>query len=179
MQDIKQQHRALLLLFATLMIGQLILAVVLYFLTNKPQSTDYTVFRLLIPVLTLLMIITTQWYYRYEMRKRKPRLRSLKQNDQILDTRSENYSLSEIENWFNDFQYLKKVQIYTVFIFNIFVLLLWLLTNSPYYFLYFFIGMAYFALINPFLVNFYSDFNLNENEIKLIENRIIMDDQTR
>jgi len=171
-QYIKQEYRALLLLFASLIIGQLILAVVLYFFIDQSQLTDHLFFRLLVPALIASAIIGSRLFYRHKIKHLKSNLRSIDNSNEILDIQEENFSTREIADWFSEFKQLKSIQIYAITGCNIIALLAWLFTHSPHYFLYFFIGMTYFALVNPFMVNFYKDFKITEKEKNRIENQL-------
>ncbi len=169
MQHIKNQYRALLLQFATFIIGQLILAVVLYFFIDPSKPMDNAFFRLTIPVLLISSIFVSQLYYKYNVRQLTSNLRSIENSLDVLDAQAENYSPREITDWFRSFKFLKTVQLYIIVGCNGIALIALMLTSTPHYFLYFFIGMTYFALVNPFITNFYKDFNLTENEKKLVE----------
>jgi len=170
-QNVKNQYRALLLLFASLIIGQLILAMVLYFLLGFSKPIVPSFYQFFGPILLLFGMLWSRVYYNYKVRQLKSNLRTIN-NSEILDVQEENFSTREITNWFSQFKFLKTVQLYTIGSCNVIALMVCLFTNSKYSFLYFFVGMTYFALINPFLVNFYNDFNLTENEKKQIENQL-------
>lgn len=171
MQRINNQYKALLLLFIAFIFGQLI-AVVLFTFINPIVLRDYSYLNMILPFTTYCCLLGSQIYYNKQIKRVKSNLRSIRNTKDILDQQEENYSTTEIINWFSEFKSLKIIQMYMVAGTNCTILILGFFANMTASILCFYFGLIYFIMINPFLVDFYKDLNLTENEKKLFENHL-------